>query len=134
MADDTFAQGGGSTFVTATGAHTAEENLPQVMKTGTLRMKPKWNKFFYVIRGDLRELQYFKKEQANPSSPTDSPKGVIKLTQCTGIKPNSKEKKYPHCFEIEMGKKTVVFSADAPDEAQSWMHHLRRFVVLHENL
>ena len=41
------------------------------------------------------------------------------------------EKKYPFAFEIDLGKKKLIFACDQPDERESWIHHLRRFALLH---
>mmetsp|Transcript_23809 Transcript_23809/g.32489 ORF Transcript_23809/g.32489 Transcript_23809/m.32489 type:complete len:135 (+) Transcript_23809:125-529(+) len=131
MAEDTYESGGGSTFMTTTGACVSQSNLPKIMKAGMLREKKnKFSEFFFVLRGDTRELLGYKKKQDDPVNPKDDPKIKISLADCQGIRPIT-EKKHPFAFEVDLGKKKLVFATDAPDERESWMHHLRQFAVLH---
>lgn len=131
MADDTFESGGGSAFITSSGVVVSQENMPKIMKTGMLRdKKNKFSEFFFVLRGDTRELLGYKAKVDDPANTKETPKLKFSLADCHGIKPVA-DKKYPFSFEVELGKKVYVFACDAPDERESWMHHLRRFAVLH---
>ena len=86
--------------------------------------------FFTFVFSNFRELICYKNEIDDPATTKETPKSKISLAACRGIKPIT-DKKYPFSFEIDLGKKGVVFACDQPDERESWIHHLRRFAVLH---
>ena len=131
MAEDTYESGGGQAFITTAGVVISKENMPKIMKAGMLRdKKNKFAEFFFVLRGDTRELLGYKSKQEDPANPKDAAKIKFSLAECHGIRPVA-DKKYPFAFEVELGKKVYIFACDMPDERESWMHHLRRFAVLH---
>mmetsp|Transcript_8920 Transcript_8920/g.13524 ORF Transcript_8920/g.13524 Transcript_8920/m.13524 type:complete len:135 (-) Transcript_8920:122-526(-) len=132
MADDTFAKGGGATFVTGSGVCQSATEMPKIMKEGMMREKKSgYKEMYFVLKGETKELVAYKKKINDAENTKEKPKLTFSLADCSGIKPVT-EKKYPFAFEVTLGKKHATFACDQPDERESWMHHLRRFAILHE--